>query len=110
MKLYVTDVTEGVRETLDNTLDYIIRESYIEYAAAFLEDYNTTLRRLQREAGALAFHRIPYLASLGYKEIRFSKHDWYFLFTVDENIAMVKILANDKQDIEALVRMTPDEE
>lgn len=40
MKLYVTDVTEGVRETLDNTLDYIVRESYIEYAAAFLEDYN----------------------------------------------------------------------
>ena len=35
MKLYVTDVTEGVREMLDNTLDYIVRESYIEYAAEY---------------------------------------------------------------------------
>ena len=77
---------------------------YAEYAAAFLEDYAQTLRRLQRIAGALPLHRIPMLAERGYREIRFSNHEWYFLYVLEGDTAQVRILANDKQDIEALAR------
>ena len=75
MRLYLPIVGQSVEDTLDDTLAYIIANGYAEYAAAFLEDYAQTLRRLQRIAGALPLHRIPMLAERGYCEIRFSNHD-----------------------------------
>lgn len=104
MRLYLPIVGQSVEDTLDDTLAYIIVNGYAEYAAAFLEDYAQTLRRLQRIAGALPLHRIPMLAERGYREIRFSNHEWYFLYVLEGDTAQVRILANDKQDIEALAR------
>ena len=101
--LYIPHVAESVVETLDEVLQYLTTEYYREYAVSFLEDFNATLIRLQKYAGTKKLHHIPFLASLGYREIRFERHDWYLLYTINGNIAEVKILANDKQAVEKLI-------
>ena len=99
MKRWNVIVTEDVQTDLDNFVYYLLVEKLSEQAAkALLDDYDETIEELAKVAGALKLFENPELSD--YRKIRLRRHDYYLLYRVRDNDAIVDRMFHDLQDLD----------
>ena len=97
--------TDDVEEDLSGFVRYLLYEKLSEQAAdAVLQDYDDTLDVLERVAGSLKTVDNPQLAKFGYKRINFQRHNYYFLYRLEGDIAIVDGMYHDLQDQNGIMR------
>ena len=91
--------TEDVEQDLERFVSYLLFEKMSEQAAkAVLDDYDETLDELGTVAGILKIVDNPILADLGYRKIRFRRHDYYLMYRIEGQTAIVDRMYHDLQD------------
>ena len=73
-------------------------------AKAIISDARNTKNELTNLAGSLPYCDNPKLKSQGYKKIEFLKHDFYMVFRVVEDKAVVEGMFHALQDYENALR------
>ena len=103
MKTWNVIVTEDVQNDLDNYVYYLLAEKLNEQAArALLDDYDETVDILSGIAGSLRNLEDPELSM--YKKIRLQRHDYYLLFRIVDDYAIVDRMFHDLQDIDKALK------
>ena len=97
--------TKDVLNDLDRYIRYLLFVKKNEQAAdAVLSDYDDTIAELEAVAGSLALMKNPRYAAKGYRVIRFKKHDYYLIYRVEGDVAVVYQMLHDLQDQEKSIR------
>lgn len=97
--------TDDVEKDLSEFVQYLLYEKLSEQAAdAVIQDYDDTLEVLERVAGSLKTVDNPRLAKLGYKRINFQRHNYYFLYRIERNTAIVDGMYHELQDQNGIMR------
>ncbi|WP_044931798.1 type II toxin-antitoxin system RelE/ParE family toxin [Oribacterium sp. NK2B42] len=100
---YRVIVTDDVQNDLDNFVYYLLVEKLNEQAAkALLDDYDASIDRLSEVAGSLKHLEDPELSE--YRKLRLTKHDYYFLYRVVGNNAIVDRMFHDLQDLDKAMK------
>lgn len=73
---------------------------------SIIEDARQTVRRLSRVAGSLALCSDDILHEYGYRKIMFLRHDFFMLYRLDGNVAVVEAMYHVLQDYESLFSST----
>lgn len=72
---------------------------------AILEDARQTSKRLSIIAGSLALCDDEILSEYGYRKIMFLRHDFFMIYRLDGNVAVVEGMYHVLQDYESLFRL-----
>ena len=97
--------TDDVEEDLSEFVRYLLYEKLNEQAAdAVIRDYDDTLSVLERVAGSLKTVDNLRLAKFGYKRINFQRYNYYLLFRLEGNTAVVDGMYHDLQDQNGIMR------
>lgn len=103
MREYEVIVTSDVENDLDNFVYYLLVEKLNEQAAnALLDDYDETIDELKDVAGALK--PLDDLDLTEYRKIRLRRHDYYLLYRLDGNTAIVDRMFHDLQDLDKTMK------
>ena len=103
MKKYKVVVTEDVRHDLDNYIYYLLVEKLSEQAArAVLDDYDETVDELADIAGSLKHLEDPELSE--YRKIRLQRHDYYLLYRIEGDTAIIDKMFHDLQDLDKAMK------
>ena len=95
--------TSDVQQDLDNFVYYLLVEKLNEQAAkAVLDDYDETIEELANVAGTLKLLEDPQLNE--YRKIRLRRHDYYLLYRLDNNTAIVDRMFHDLQDLDKAMK------
>ena len=98
-------VSDDVLQDLDNFVYYLLVEKLNEQAAnAVLEDYDETIDILATVAGRLKLLEDPEFAEKGYRKIRFQRHNYYLIYRIVEDSAVVYRMFHDLQDLDKALR------
>ena len=98
-------LTEEAKSDLDDFIYYLLVEKMSEQAAqAVLDDAYETIDKLAEVAGSLQLMEDPYFSELGYRKIRFQRHNYYFVYRVVDHIAIVDRMFHDLQDIDKALK------
>ncbi len=103
MKKYSVVVTEDVQNDLDNFVYYLLVEKLNDQAAnALLDDYDETLDELVNVAGSLK--SLEDLELMEYRKIRLRRHDYYLLYRLEGESAVVDRMFHDLQDLDKAMK------
>ncbi|MBQ7563797.1 MAG: type II toxin-antitoxin system RelE/ParE family toxin [Lachnospiraceae bacterium] len=103
MKTWKVLATEDVQADLDNFVYYLLVEKLNEQAAAaLLNDYDDTIEELKNVAGSLKDLQDPDLQE--YKKIRLRYHNYFLLYRLDGNVAVVERMFHDLQDLDKALK------
>lgn len=98
-------VSDDVLRDLDNFVYYLFVEKMNEQAAnAILADYDETIDKLTTVAGRLILLEDPEFAGKGYRKIRLQRHNYYLVYRVVEDTAVVYRMFHDLQDLDKALR------
>lgn len=101
LKTWSVIVTDDVERDLDNFVYYLLVEKMSDQAAsALLDDYDETIIVLSKVAGSLKLLDDPELAAEGYRKIRLRRHNYYLLYRLDGDLAVVDRMFHDLQDLD----------
>ena len=101
MKRYVIQVTEKADRDLDRCVNYLLHAKKNRQAAKnLLSDYRKTLDRLSNVAGSLKIPESEALRSRNLKRLNFGKHDYFLLFRIDGEKAIVTNIFHAAEDFE----------
>ena len=96
-------VTEDVQNDLDNFVYYLLVEKLNEQAAkAVLDDYDETIDELEKVAGSLKPSDDSELSE--YRKIRLRRHDYYLLYRLEGDTAVVDRMFHDLQDLDEAMK------
>ena len=103
MNDYKVFVTEDAQNDLDNFVYYLLVEKLNEQAAdALLKDYDETIDALSRVAGALRTLEDQDL--IDYRKIRLKRHNYYLLYRLVADKAIVDRMFHDLQDLDRAMK------
>lgn len=86
-------------------INYLIYELQNQQAAiSVADDFDETIARLSHVAGSLKLCDDSVLRAKGYRTIRFRKHKYLMVYTVDGDRAYVEGIYHDLQDYESILR------
>ena len=86
-------------------INYLIYELQNQQAAiSVADDFDETIARLSHVAGSLKLCDDSVLRAKGYRTIRFRKHKYLMVYTVDGDRAYVEGIYHDLQDYEGILR------
>lgn len=84
---------------------YLLFEKKSEQAArSLLDDFERTKQNLERVAGSLKICENPRLKELGYKRINFTSHNYFMLYRIKGNVAVVDNIFHELQDYENKIK------
>ena len=99
-KVVITPVAE---HHLEMYVSYTLFQfRYKQYARDIMKDARATKRRLTKEASVLPLCTNEELARFGYRKIYFSKHDYFMVYRINGNTAVVEAMYHELQDYENL--------
>ncbi len=86
-------------------INYLIYELQNQQAAiSVADDFDETIARLSHVAGSLKLCDDSVLRAKGYHTIRFRKHKYLMVYTVDGDRAYVEGIYHDLQDYEGILQ------
>ena len=103
MKTWKVITTDDVQIDLDNFVYYLLVEKLNDQAAtALLADYDETVDELANIAGSLKPLDDPDLSE--YRKIRLKRHDYYLLYRLVNDMAIVDRMFHDLQDLDKALK------
>lgn len=103
--VYNVEISEEAQEDLDEYISYLLFEKKSAQAAQnVLDDFETTVQSLELVAGSLKLCDNLRLRELGYKRIDFFHHDYFMLFRIEKDKAIVDSIFHTLQDYEHKMR------
>ena len=100
---YKVIIMPPAKRSLDNYVNYTINILKNKQAAiAILEDAKNTSIRLSKVAKYLAYCPNPILTEYGYRKIPFEKHDFFMIYRLEGNHAIVDGMFHTLQDYESV--------
>ena len=104
MKLYIVTITPEAEQDLERFFAYLERKLLNPQAAdAFLEDYEDTVRTLIQTAGSIRIGEHPTLKSRNLRRINFRHHNYFLLFHINGDNAVVDAIGHTLQDIDNVI-------
>ena len=101
MDSYKVFLTSAARDQLCEHIDYIHYHLRNPIAARSVwEDANQTIAALSTVAGSLKKCDHPVLSELGYRAIRYEKHDYVMLYRIEGKAVYVEGVFHQLQDYE----------
>ena len=101
MKQYKVIILSEAQRDLEKRIDYIVFVLKSKQAAkSVMLDYNNTIKMLANIAGSIQEPENKYLRERQLKRLNFLKHDYYLLFKISENKAIVTNVFHALEDIE----------
>ena len=101
MDSYKAFLTSAASKQLRGHIDYVHYHLRNPIAAQRVwEDANQTISALSTVAGSLKKCGHPVLAELGYRAIRYAKHDYVMLYRIVGNTVYVEGVFHQMQDYE----------
>lgn len=98
-------ITKFAQNQLRQYLKYILEQFKSTQAAkAVKEDALETKKQLLAVSDSLKYCDDSELKDLGYKTIHFNKHNYFFVYSVRDNIAYIEAVYHDLQDYENLFK------
>lgn len=98
---YKVVITPDTEADLDGFIRYLLFEKKSDQAASnVLNDFEITKNNLSRVAGSLKFCDNPRLRELGYRRMNFQSHDYFLLYRVIGDTAIVDNIFHELQDYE----------
>ena len=98
-------MTRIAQKQLNDHLAYLINQFHSQQAyRAVKEDAKKTRDALLTAADILALCEDPDLAALGYHTIHFRKHQYFFVYVVENDTARIDAVYHDLQDYENLFK------
>lgn len=86
-------------------INYLIYELQNQQAAiSVADDFDETIARLSHVAGSLKLCDDSVLRAKGYRTIRFRKHKYLMVYTIDGDRAYVEGIYHDLQDYEGILQ------
>ena len=73
-------------------------------AESLVRDYEDTVERLRNVAGSLKLIDNPRYGQAGYRKIRFLNHDYYLIYRVEGDTAIIYRMLHDLQDMDKALR------
>lgn len=102
---YKVIVTEDAEYDLNQYIRYLLYEKKNEKAAkSVLDDFEGTIRALEKVASSLKFCDNPKLKELGYRRINFLSHRYFMLYRIKENVVFIDNIFHELQDYENAMR------
>jgi len=103
MRTWKVVVTDDVQDDLDNFVYYLLVEKLNRQAAkAVLDDYDETIEELSKVAGTLK--PLDDLELGDYRKIRLRRHNYFLLYRLCGDTAIVDRMFHDLQDIDGLMK------
>ena len=97
MRTWRVVVSDDVQDDLDNFVYYLLVEKLNRQAAkAVLDDYDETIEELSKVAGIL--RPLEDLDLRDYRKIRLRRHNYYLLYRICGDLAIVDRMFHDLQD------------
>ena len=107
MDSYKVFLTSAAQAQLNNHIDYIRYQLRNPIAAKLVwEDAKQTISALSTVAGSLKLCSHPVLSELGYRCIRYRKHDYVMLYRLEGNTVYVEGIFHQMQDYENIFSKT----
>ena len=98
---YKVVITEDEEADIENFIRYLIFEVKNKQAAGnVLNDFERTINSLATVAGSLKLCDNPKLAALGYRRINFFTHNYFMLYRIIGDKAIVDNIFHGSQDYE----------
>lgn len=92
-------ITDDAYEDLDNILYHLLFVLKNDQAAkSVLDDFELTIHRLSQVAGSLKLCENPKLHAKGYRRLEFGKHNYFVLYRIVNDTAVVDNLFHSLQD------------
>ena len=98
---YKVAITSDAEADLDGFIRYLLLEKKSDQAASnVLDDFEVTMISLSRVAGSLKLCDNPRLRELGYRRMNFLSHDYFLLYRIEGDTAIVDNIFHELQDYE----------
>lgn len=105
MKRYKVVIVSDAKEDLRRALDYLCNTKQSKQAAKNVkDDFVETGKTLSILAGSLKLCDNPKLAERGLRRINFKKHNYFMLYYVEGNTAVVTNIFHGMEDCENKVK------
>lgn len=102
---YKVVLTSAAQIQFRNILNYLLYELESQQAATnVVNDFDDTISRLSHVAGSLKLCDDRILRAKGYRTIHFKKHQYFMVYTIDQNTAYIEGIYHDLQDYENTLR------
>ena len=96
---YKVVITKRATTKLDGFVRYLLYEKKnVQAATNVLNDFEATKQNLAIIAGSLKLCDNPKLKALGYRKINFTKHQYYMLYKIEGEYAIVDNIFHKLQD------------
>ena len=100
---YRVVITPPAKEQLDKYIEYTIKVFRNKQAAkAIRDDARKTKKRLANVAGSLVLCENETLAKNGYRRILFEKHEFFMVYRIVDDMAVVDAMYHELQDYEGV--------
>lgn len=94
-------LTSRAQSNFDDIINYLLYELKSKQAAMnVMEDMEHTIERLSRVADVLKLCDDPDFYKLGYRTIRFKRHNYFMLYRIRNDTVFVDAIYHDLQDYE----------
>ena len=98
---YKVILTIPAKAQLDHIIEYILSEYESTQAAlSIMDDAEETKYRLSHVAGGLKLCENSRLRDLGYRIIRFKRHNYFMLYRIQDDVVYVDAIYHDLQNYE----------
>lgn len=98
---YNVIISSDAEEDFENILKYLLFEKRSRQAAEhFIDDFENTKNRLSSSAKALKLCTNPNLRKHGYRRINFEEMEYFCLYRIDGNNAVIDNIFHHFQDYE----------
>lgn len=98
---YKVVITIDAENDLYRHIEYILEEfKNVQAAKSVINDFEETKKNLKKSAGSLQYCVNPRLKAQGYKRINYIHHDYFMLFRVVGDMAIVDNIFHFKEDFE----------
>ena len=98
---YKVVITIDAEKDLEKHIKYLIEVKKNDQSArSVLNDFEETKESLSRVAGSLQFCKNPKLRKLGYRRINYLHHDYFMLYRVVDDLAIVDSIFHFLEDYE----------
>ncbi len=105
MKQYRVKVTDDAKADLRRYRDYLIKNKKSPQAARnVVLDFRETRQKLENTAGSLADPESHKLVERGLKRINFSRHDYFLLYRIENDIVYITNMFHSLEDYENKLR------
>ncbi|MDR1018606.1 MAG: type II toxin-antitoxin system RelE/ParE family toxin [Lachnospiraceae bacterium] len=101
---YNAIITKNAKLDFENIISYLINILQNNQAAInVINDFEETIKTLSKIAKSLKYCDTPKLKDLGYKKIKFSKHDYLILFRINGHDIIIDDIFHCLQDYEHIL-------